>query len=143
MKRVLFLLVLSGLSYKSFAQFGVGFYQSELSFASFNYTFAQRFTGELRLSTSTYVSDLSPEIVATYRFINKPAHSVYAGLGGRFNLDPGLVLPLGLQVSPFEKMRNFAFATELAIIGVAEGDAVLRGALGIRYYFVKPDESSR
>nr|WKN37600.1 hypothetical protein K4G66_02600 [Tunicatimonas sp. TK19036] len=140
MKQVLlFLLLAFGITYKASAQFGVSYYQSDLSFASFHYTFAERLTAELRLSTSTFLYDLSPEIVATYQFIHKPTHAVYAGAGGRFNLYPGIVFPLGLQVSPFEKLRNFAFSTELAIIGVVEGDAVLRGALGIRYYFVKPE----
>lgn len=124
------------------AQFGVSYYQSDLSFASFHYTFAERLTAELRLSTTTFTYDISPEIVATYQFVKQPTHAVYAGLGGRFNLFPGVVLPVGLHVSPFEQLRNFSFSTELALIGIDEGDALLRGALGIRYHFLRRAASS-
>ncbi|MEM9832972.1 MAG: hypothetical protein AAF944_20230 [Bacteroidota bacterium] len=120
-------------------QFGINYYLSDLSFAGFYYTFANRLTGEFRLNTSVFVEDLSPELVATYRFVNQDSHAAYAGVGGRFNAFPGVVLPIGFQVSPFEGMRNFAISSELAILAISEGDTILRGAIGFRYYFVRGD----
>ncbi len=60
--------------------------------------------------------------------------NVYAGIGGRVGNFEGLVIPVGLNIYPFDK-KNFGFQIELAPILTEE--SLLRGSGGIRYRFLK------
>jgi hypothetical protein len=64
--------------------------------------------------------------------LNKPDYELYAGLGYRFGIFSGLVVPIGLNIYPFAK-KNFGFHIEVAPI-LFDAD-ILRGSLGIRYIF--------
>jgi len=141
MKHLLFALLISFLPIGSaLGQFGINYHQSDLSFAGVHYTFIPRIAAEFRLNTSVFVEDISPEFLATYRFVDRTSYAAYTGLGGRTNQFYGIVIPLGFQVSPFEELRNFALSSELALLGIGGEDVVLRGAIGFRYYFVRNDE---
>ena len=114
---ILFVMLFVSMSFKTFAQFGVSVHQTNLPFVGFNYELKDKYMGELRFSTDNFFEDISPELVFT-RFIKKD--------------NEGLVIPLGINVYPFEK-KNFGFQMELTpIIG---DDALLRGTWGIRYRF--------
>lgn len=90
---------------------------------------------ELRIGTNLYLtSDFSPELVLNYQFVNKQDYEFYAGLGFRVNTIPGLVLPLGLNIFPFDQ-RKFGFHIETTPMLEFEGDFILRGSWGIRYRF--------
>tara|TARA_R110000850_G_scaffold70158_2_gene155687 strand:- start:459 stop:875 length:417 start_codon:yes stop_codon:yes gene_type:complete len=129
---ILFVMLFVSMSFKTFAQFGVSVHQTNLPFVGFNYELKDKYMGELRFSTDNFFEDISPELVFT-RFIKKDNdYNFYGGLGARLNIYEGLVIPLGINVYPFEK-KNFGFQMELTpIIG---DDALLRGTWGIRYRF--------
>lgn len=116
-----------------FAQFGVSVHQSSLPFIGFNYEVAARFVPELRLGMDTRLNNMSVEAVATYQFVNKEDHEIYAGLGGRANNFAGLVIPIGAHFFPFPA-KNFGFHIELAPI-IFDGSTIVRGSWGIRYRF--------
>lgn len=120
----------------SFAQFGVSVHQSNLPFVGLNYEIGERFVPELRLGVDTELRSMSVEAVATYQFVNKENHEVYVGLGGRANVFPGLVIPIGAHFFPFPA-KNFGFHIELAPI-ISDGSTIVRGSWGIRYRFRKP-----
>tara|TARA_R110001592_G_scaffold36070_8_gene121901 strand:+ start:957 stop:1373 length:417 start_codon:yes stop_codon:yes gene_type:complete len=133
MKKVTLVIVfLVFVSFKSFAQFGVSIHQTNIPFVGFNYELKDKYMGELRFSTDSFFDNISPELVFT-RFIKKDTDfNFYGGLGARLNIYEGLVVPIGLNIYPFEK-KNFGFQMEIApIIG---DDAILRGTWGIRYRF--------
>lgn len=69
-----------------------------------------------------------------YIFIKNETVDVYVGIGGRTTFFEGLVIPLGMNIYPFEK-DNFGFHMELA--GLINEGALLRGSWGIRYRFLK------
>jgi hypothetical protein len=118
----------------AFSQLGVSFHQSNLPFIGVNYEFKERFRPELRVGTDQYFEDLTLEAVFTYDIINKDAYEFYAGLGLRTDFEPGLVIPVGLNIYPFTE-KKFGFHIELSpILG---GSEVLRGSWGIRYRFLK------
>ena len=116
-----------------FAQLGVSYHQSGLPFVGVNYSFQNKLRVETRVGADNYLNNLSLEGVITYDLLKKEEYEFYAGLGGRANVFPGLVVPIGLNFYPFEK-KQFGFNIELApIFGK---DDLLRGSWGIRYRFM-------
>lgn len=120
----------------AFAQFGVNIHQSEIPFAGFNYEFSERWRPEMRIGTDNYFDDISIEIVATYDILNKTSYEFYAGAGARFNMFDGMVIPVGLNIFPFET-KSFGFHIELSPIITFGDDSLLRGSWGIRYRFLE------
>jgi hypothetical protein len=120
------------LSKNSFAQVGVSFHQSNMPFVGVSYEINNRFLPEFRIGIDTFIEDTNLELALNYIFLRNELVNVYAGLGGRVGSYEGLVVPLGLNIYPFEQ-KNFGFQMELApIIGEV---GVLRGSWGIRYRF--------
>ena len=117
----------------TFGQFGVDFHISNIPFFGVSYEIAERIRPELRIGTDTFFSDLAIEAVVTYDIIHNQDYELYAGLGGRTNTFPGLVIPLGLNFYPLEE-KSFGFLIEVAPI-IGESD-ILRGSVGMRYKFV-------
>ena len=129
---IIFLLI----SNSAFAQFGVSAHQSNIPFVGFNYEFAEHIRPELRIGTDNYFELVSIELEATYDILNKEDYEFYAGLGARFNLYGGLVVPIGLNIFPFNK-KSFGFHIELSPIITFGDESLLRGSWGIRYRFLK------
>lgn len=129
-----FILVLSifFISNNSFAQLGVSFHQSNLPFVGISYEIKNRFSPEIRVGTDNYFHDTSLELAVNYIFKRNETVNVYAGLGGRIGFLEGLVVPVGLNIYPFDT-KNFGFQIELAPI--VRESSVLRGSGGIRYRF--------
>ena len=120
------------ISNTSFAQVGVSFHQSNMPFVGVSYEINNRFLPEFRIGIDTFIEDTNLELALKYIFLRNELVNVYAGLGGRVGSYEGLVVPLGLNIYPFEQ-KNFGFQMELApIIGEV---GVLRGSWGIRYRF--------
>ena len=119
-------------SHNSFAQLGVSFHQSNLPFVGISYEINNRFIPELRIGIDNYVEDMSLEFAVNYIFKRNELVNVYAGVGGRIGIFEGLVVPVGLNIYPFEK-KNFGFQIELAPI--LSEVSILRGSGGIRYRF--------
>ena len=103
-----------------------------MPFVGVSYEINNRFLPELRIGTDNYINDTSLELVVTYIFKRNETVNVYAGLGGRVGFFEGLVVPVGLNIYPFES-KNFGFQIELAPI-ITEV-SLLRGSGGIRYRF--------
>lgn len=131
--KALFTFLLIFVLNSAFAQWGVAFYQSHFSHAGVNYPIGKKWLPEFRVGLNTDLDNISPEVLINYLFIKKASHQFYAGFGGRAQIDEGLVLPVGLNIYPFED-NNFGFHTEIAIIKTYE-NAILRGFWGIRYRF--------
>ena len=129
-----FIVVLSifFISNNSFSQLGVSFNQSNLPFVGLSYEINNKFLPELRIGTDNYINDTSLELVVNYIFKRNETVNVYAGLGGRLGFFEGLVVPIGLNIYPFES-KNFGFQIELAPI--LRESSLLRGSGGIRYRF--------
>lgn len=115
------------------AQFGVSYHASALSFAGVNYTYKSAITGELRLSTDINADDAYYEFVGVYNLSRKKEeYDTYIGLGGNTSNDGSLVIPLGINVYPFEQ-KAFGFHTEVSYFF---GEEIIRGTLGFRYRFI-------
>ena len=129
-----FIVVLSFLfiSNNSYTQIGVSYNQSNMPFAGVSYEINNRFLPELRIGTDNYFEDTSLELAINYIFKRNELVNVYAGIGGRVGFFEGLVVPLGLNIYPFEN-KNFGFQMELAPI--LRETSLLRGSWGIRYRF--------
>jgi hypothetical protein len=127
------------LSTNAFAQLGLSFHQSNLPFAGVSYGIGERFLPELRLGTDNFFEDTSLELVVNYVFVQQESLQAYGGLGVRAQIFEGLLIPLGINVYPFEE-KKFGFHMELAgLFGDGEGGGLLRGSWGIRYRFLKED----
>lgn len=129
-----FIVVLSifFISNNSFAQIGISYHQSNLPFVGISYEINNRFLPELRIGTDNYIGDTSLELVINYIFKRNETVNIYAGLGGRIGSFEGLVIPVGLNIYPFDQ-KNFGFQIELAPI--LRETSLLRGSGGIRYRF--------
>ena len=127
---VIFLLISTG----SYAQLGVSFQQSNLPFIGLNYEIKNRIIPEVRIGTDSYFDDTSLEVTVNYIFKRDETVNVYAGLGGRLHILRGIVVPVGLNIYPFEE-KNFGFQIELA--GILRESGILRGSWGIRYRFAQ------
>lgn len=130
-----FIVVLSifFVSNTSFSQIGISFNQSNLPFVGISYEM-NKFLPELRIGTDNFIGDTSLELAVNYIFKRNETVDVYAGLGIRVGSFGGIVVPVGLNIYPFDN-KNFGFQIELApILGET---SVLRGSGGIRYRFLK------
>lgn len=116
------------------AQFGVSFHQSNLPFVGVSYEINDRFVPEVRVGTDNYFEDISFEAVLMYQIINHEDYEFYTGLGVRTNGFTGVVIPVGVNIYPFD-IKQFGFHIELTPIIGEEG--LLRGSWGIRYKFKK------
>jgi len=122
------------LSFAAFSQTTITFHQSNLPFLGVNYQFGERFIPELRVGTDTYFEDISLELAANYILKKSDRYEFYAGLGGRIGNFAGLVVPVGLNIYPFEE-KDFGFHMEGA--GIVGENSLFRGSFGIRYRFNK------
>ena len=118
------------------AQLGLSYHQSNLPFAGVSYGIGERFLPEFRVGTDNFFEDTSLELVVNYVFVKQESIQAYAGLGLRAQILEGPLLPLGVNIYPFER-KDFGFHMELAgLFGDGEGGALLRGSWGIRYRFL-------
>jgi hypothetical protein len=131
MKKLLFLLFM-GVSSAAFSQVAVSFHQSNLPFVGVSYDINERLRPELRIEVDSYLTDVPLELVLIYDIVNNEDYEFCVGLGGRTQEYNGLVVPLGVNIYPFEN-KSFGFMVELAPI-LGEND-ILRGSWGIRYRF--------
>jgi hypothetical protein len=118
------------------AQFGVGIHQSNLPFVAFSYELNDKWLPELRFGTDSYFSDLGIEAVVNYKIKSTEEMDFYAGLGGRFLIFDGIVVPVGVNIYPFQK-KSFGFHMELAGLIPFDDGAILRGTWGIKYRFLE------
>ena len=136
-KKILFLLLAAltlSIKYSS-AQLSVSYYSSSLSKAAIAYNFNPKIWTELRIYSNTIIDDFTPELVFCYNIVNKEKHNIYIGACLNVNYYNGVVVPIGLQFSPFEKLSNFSLHIEIQPCFDFEKDMVIQSAWGIRYTF--------
>ena len=120
-----------------FSQVSVSFYNSSLSKIGVAYNFNGKVWTELRVYSNTTFDNITPELVACYNVINKEKYNIYAGIGGVVNYYNGIVLPVGVQFSPFEKLSNFSLHIECQPTFDFEDDFILQSSWGLRFRFNK------
>lgn len=101
-----------------------------------NYQFGKRFIPEFRVGTDTFFEDLSAELAANYIIKKTDRFEFYGGAGLRVGSFDGIVVPIGLNIYPFEQ-KDFGFHLEGAPILGFNDNQVFRGSFGIRYRFIK------
>lgn len=134
MKKLILFAFFGLISTVSFAQWTVSYHQSNLPFLGVNKQLGERWLPELRVGTDQYFEDLSLELDANYILKKTERFEFYGGLGGRIGDFAGLVVPLGLNIYPFEQ-KDFGFHIEGA--GLVGEESIFRGSFGIRYRFLK------
>jgi hypothetical protein len=139
MTRTIKTLVLIGLisfmSNRAFSQIGVSYYSSSLSKIGLSYNFSGKVWSELRLYSNTTFDDLTPELVLCYNFISKERYNIYAGVGGVINYYNGIIIPVGVQFTPFQKFDKFSLHIELQPTFDFENTPIVESSWGIRYKF--------
>jgi hypothetical protein len=75
--------------------------------------------------------------VLCYNIVKKDKHNIYVGLGGNVNYFNGIVVPIGVQFSPFEKLDKFSFHIEFQPTIDFESATLLQSSWGLRYRFGK------
>lgn len=136
MKKLLLLTIIGLFSAGAFAQTTITFHQSNLPFIGVNYQFGERFIPEFRVGTDSYFENLSAELAANYIFKKTDRFEFYGGAGLRVGSFDGIVVPVGLNIYPFEQ-KDFGFHIEGAPIIGFEDDSIFRGSFGLRYRFTK------
>ena len=132
MKNLFLAILFSTTTLSAFAQLGVSYHESSMPFVGINYEYQDKYLGEIRVSSNNYFEELAFEITANYIFLSSDDFDFYGGIGGRTTHFEGLVIPVGLNLYPFENDR-FGFHLEAA--GLFGEGAILRGSWGIRYRF--------
>ena len=136
MKKLLFIALFCLISWTSFSQTTVTFHQSNLPFIGVNHQFGEKFIPEFRVGTDSYFETMSAELAANYIFKKTDRFEFYGGAGLRVGVFDGVVVPVGLNIYPFDQ-KDFGFHIEgTPIIGFNDG-ALFRGSFGIRYRFIK------
>lgn len=85
---------------------------SNLSKIGLGYNFNEKLWGELRIYSGTSIDEITPEIVLNYNFVQKEYFETYFGGGVVLNYFNGIVSQVGVQIKPFENVKNFSFVIE-------------------------------
>ena len=134
MKKLVLIACFGLFSLAAFSQTTINFHQSNLPFLGVNYQFGERFIPEFRVGTDQYLDDISLELVANFIFKKTDRFEFYGGVGPRIGSFAGVVIPVGLNIYPFEE-KDFGFHIEGA--GIVGESSLFRGSFGIRYRFAK------
>lgn len=134
MKKLILLAVFGLVSNVSFAQWTVSYHQSNLPFIGFNKQLGEKWLPEFRVGTDNFIENVSLELVANRIFYKNDRIDFYGGIGARVQSLEGLVIPVGLNIYPFEQ-KDFGFHLEAA--GLFGDSSLFRGSFGIRYRFLK------
>jgi hypothetical protein len=133
-KKFILLAFFGLISTVSFAQWTVSYHQSNLPFLGVNKQIGEKWLPEFRVGTDNFIDDVSLELVVNHIFYKNERIDFYGGIGGRVQSFAGLVIPVGLNIYPFEQ-KDFGFHIEAA--GLVGEQSLFRGSFGIRYRFLK------
>ncbi|MBN7814408.1 hypothetical protein [Algoriphagus pacificus] len=136
MKKLLIIAFFGLISVSSYSQTTITFHQSNLPFLGVNYQFGEKFIPEFRVGTDTFFETMSAELVANYIFTKTDRFEFYGGAGLRVGAFDGVVVPIGLNIYPFEQ-KDFGFHIEGAPTVAFDDGSLFRGSFGIRYRFNK------
>ena len=121
-----------------FSQLSISYYSSTISKIGLGYNFQGRVWTELRIYSYTSVDYFTPELALCYNFVKKENYNAYFGLGANTNYFKGIILPLGVQFTPFEKANHFSLHIEFSPdLDFKRDDIIIQSSWGIRYRFGK------
>ncbi|MHB0756801.1 hypothetical protein [Polaribacter sp. M15] len=117
------------------AQTSVSFYQNETnSKIAIGYEFHKKLWADLRVYSGTNIGNFTPEVVLNYNFVNKEKYETYIGAGFSLNNISGIIIPVGIGIKPFEKLKNLSLNIELnPTYEMDLDDLLIRGFIGVRY----------
>ena len=119
---------------KGFSQTSISYYNSSDSKIGLAHNFSEKLWGEARLAVT--FEDFNTDFVLCYNAFEINNYNLYLGLGAQINDDSGLIIPIGVQVAPFEKFKELSLHVELQPI-FTENDSKLQSSIGLRYTFGK------
>lgn len=119
---------------KSFSQTSLAYYNSSDSKIGLAHHFTEKIWGEARLSLT--FEDLNTEFVLCYDALKLKDYNFYVGLGAQIRDESGFVIPIGVQLAPFENFKNLSLHVELLPI-FTDYESMLQSSIGIRYTFGK------
>lgn len=128
------ILLLTLIANKGFSQTSLAYYNSSDSKISLAQNFTEKLWGEVRVALT--FEDLNTDFVLCYNTFEVSDYNFYLGLGARIRNDSGLIIPIGVQVAPFEKFKELSLHVELQPI-FTDKDTKLQSSIGIRYTFGK------
>lgn len=127
-------LVVIGYATKSQAQFTGGLYTNGHHLAwALGYNIHDKFWADARFLSGYNLDSFTPEIAVHYNLVRRTNHDFYAGLGAIVNEETGLLVPFGLSLHPFEKLRNLCFDLEIKLFIDDSSDPYILGGFGLRY----------
>lgn len=132
MRRLFMFFILGLLASTASAQLGVSYHQSSIPYLGINYELNNQFMAEVRVGANNYFENLAFEFTANYFIVQDPSYDLYGGIGGRTSHFAGLVVPVGINLYPFDN-KDFGFHIEAA--GMFGETAAFRADWGIRYRF--------
>lgn len=134
MRKIVFVfLIVSSFALNGFSQLSVSYY-SVGSKVGVAYNFNPKLWAELRLFSNADISEITPQLVGCYNFVQKERFNVYVGIGGMINSENGVVVPLGVQFTPFEKFNHFSLHIELDPV-ISDYGSYYTTSWGLRYRF--------
>ncbi len=119
---------------KGFSQTSVSYFNSSESKVGLAHNFSEKLWGEARLAVT--FENFNTDFVLCYNAFNVKDYNFYLGLGAQITDDSGLIIPIGVQVAPFEKFKELSLHVELQPI-FTENDNKLQSSIGLRYTFGK------
>ncbi len=119
---------------KGFSQTSISYYNSSDSKVGLAHNFTDNLWGEARVAVT--FEDFNTDFVLCYNAFEINNYNLYLGLGAQINDDSGLIIPIGVQVAPFEKFKELSLHVELQPI-FTENDNKLQSSIGLRYTFGK------
>lgn len=121
----------------AFAQVSVSAYSSSSVKVGVAYNFSEKLWGEARLCGNQDIDDFVSELVLCYNFVKKEQHAIYLGAGALIADGSGIVIPVGVQFTPFEKFDKFSLHIEAEpVIDLGNnGNSAIQAAWGLRYKF--------
>lgn len=128
------IIILTLIANKGFSQTSLAYYNSSDSKISLAQTFTEKLWGEVRVAVT--FEDFNTDFVLCYNAFEVNDYNFYLGLGAQVRNDSGLIIPIGVQVAPFEKFKELSLQVEIQPV-FTDYDTMLHSSIGIRYTFGK------
>jgi hypothetical protein len=109
----------------------------------------KRVSGELKVFSTLYASELQTEFGMFLNFKARDYHRFSVGLGvglypfAGFDNIYALTLPMQLEVFPLQQFKRLSLVYELSSMLVVESDIGFRNLFGIRYTFGKRQKKEK
>lgn len=130
----LVILLFTLIANKGFSQTSLAYYNSSDSKIGLAYNFSEKLWGEARVGVT--FEDFNTDLILCYNALEINNYNFYLGLGAQLTDDSALIIPIGVQVAPFEKFKELSLHVELQPV-ITDYDTMLHSSIGLRYTFGK------